>query len=120
MYKLFTHRDSYGMTAELVLEELEIEYELIVFNVHVEAEWPEAFTSANPNGSVHGACPERRPQSKGCRSMIASFRSGPVEITCTGASASDSIQSRKARAFGGRSVRARAPRVGLRQPSISR
>ena len=38
MYKLFTHRDSYGMTAELVLEELEIEYEPIVFNVHVEAE----------------------------------------------------------------------------------
>ena len=38
----------------------------------------------------------RLPQSKGCRSMIASSRSGPVETTCTGASTSDSMQSRKA------------------------
>ena len=52
MYTLYTHRDSYGMTAELVLEELGIEYEPIVFNVHDETQWPEEFTEANPNRRV--------------------------------------------------------------------
>ena len=61
MYKLFTHRDSYGMTAELVLEELELEYEPVVFNVHVEAEWPEGFTSANPNARVPTLLTEHGP-----------------------------------------------------------
>ena len=61
MYRLFTHRDSYGMSAELVLEELGIEYEPIVFNVHVEAEWPEGFTSANPNARVPTLLTEHGP-----------------------------------------------------------
>lgn len=61
MYTLYTHRDSYGMTAELVLEEIGIDYEAVVFNVHDETQWPEGFTDANPNRRVptlateHGA-----------------------------------------------------------------
>ena len=61
MYTLYTHRDSYGMSAELVLEELELEYEPVVFNVHVEAEWPEGFTSANPNARVPTLLTEHGP-----------------------------------------------------------
>ncbi len=61
MYTLYTHRDSYGMTAELVLEELELEYEPVVFNVHVEEEWPEGFTSANPNARVPTLLTEHGP-----------------------------------------------------------
>ena len=52
MYTLYTHRDSYGMTAELVLEELGIDYRTILFDVHDEAQWPEGFASANPNHRV--------------------------------------------------------------------
>ena len=61
MYTLYTHRDSYGMTAELVLEELDIEYEPVVFNVHDERQWPEGFTRANPNHRVPTLVTENGP-----------------------------------------------------------
>ena len=52
MYRLFTHRDSYGMTAQLALEELGIEHNADIFDVHIESEWPADFLAANPNGRV--------------------------------------------------------------------
>ena len=61
MYTLFTHRDSYGMTAELALEELGIDYESVVFNVHDAAQWPEGFSDANPNCRVPTLITEHGP-----------------------------------------------------------
>ena len=52
MYTLYSHRNSYAMTAQVMLEELGLAYETVVFNVHVESERPAAFLKANPNGRV--------------------------------------------------------------------
>jgi glutathione S-transferase len=51
-YCLYAHKNSYAMSTHLMLEELGLEYNLIWFNVHDPATFPEEFLALNPNGRV--------------------------------------------------------------------
>jgi glutathione S-transferase len=51
-YTLYSHRNSYAMSVHLMLEELGVDYDVVLFNVHVEAELPEEFLQLNPNARV--------------------------------------------------------------------
>jgi glutathione S-transferase len=51
-YKLYSHRNSYAMSTQLLLEELDLDYEVILFNVHNPAEFPADFLQLNPNARV--------------------------------------------------------------------
>ena len=51
-YKLYSNRNSYAMISHLLLEELDLDYEIILFNVHNPDEFPEEFLQINPNARV--------------------------------------------------------------------
>lgn len=51
-YKLYSHRNSYAMSTHLLLEELGLEYEVVLFNVHDPETFPEEFMQLNPNARV--------------------------------------------------------------------
>jgi len=51
-YKLYTHRNSYAMSTHLLLEELGLDYEVVLFNVHNPETFPEEFLRLNPNARV--------------------------------------------------------------------
>ncbi len=53
MYTLYSWRNSYSMTAQVGLEELGLDYELIWTTIHIpHGEKDPAFVAANPNGRV--------------------------------------------------------------------
>jgi glutathione S-transferase len=53
MYKLYSAENSYSMTAQVILEELGLEYELISVAIHIPMEDKnKEWLSYNPNGRV--------------------------------------------------------------------
>jgi glutathione S-transferase len=51
-YRLFADKNTYAMTTHLLLEELNIDHELIWFDLHDRANYPDEFTKLNPNLKV--------------------------------------------------------------------
>jgi glutathione S-transferase len=51
-YHLYAHRNSYAMTTHLLLEELDIDYDVTWFNVHNPDDFPVDFLQLNPNARV--------------------------------------------------------------------
>jgi len=51
-YRLYAHKNSYAMTTHLMLEELDVEYDVTWFNVHKPDEFPPEFLQLNPNAKV--------------------------------------------------------------------
>lgn len=51
-YQLYADKNTYAMTTHLLLEELEIEYEVTWFNLHNRANYPDEFIELNPNLKV--------------------------------------------------------------------
>lgn len=51
-YQLYADKNTYAMTTHLLLEELEIEYEVNWFNLHERADYPDEFIKLNPNLKV--------------------------------------------------------------------
>ena len=51
-YQLYAEKNTYAMTTHLLLEELGIEYEVIWFNLHDRADYPDEFIKLNPNLKV--------------------------------------------------------------------
>ena len=51
-YRLYAHKNSYAMTTHLMLEELELEYDVVWFNVHDPETFPKEFLALNPNARV--------------------------------------------------------------------
>jgi glutathione S-transferase len=51
-YHLYAHKNSYAMTARLLLEELGIDFDVTWFNVHKPEEFPDDFVRLNPNAKV--------------------------------------------------------------------
>ena len=51
-YCLYAHKNSYAMTTHLMLEELELKYDVVWFNVHDPKTFPEEFVTLNPNARV--------------------------------------------------------------------
>ena len=53
MYKLYSWKNSYSMTAQVALEEVGADYELLWTTIHIPMDEKDpAFLSANPNGRV--------------------------------------------------------------------